>query len=289
MSSKEMLSSANVTLLCAMGPPDTAGPHAASIVTRDPMIEGNKRVRVVGCCSMKVSGRDLPNLRSSREGSSEGSASLRRLTEEPHANARMPPVIALLGAKKRPEELDDLELLRAASSDDVTSAAAAAALFKRFHDPVLGFLSRLVGRDDAELDDLVQATFLSALDAAPRFEGRSQVKTWLLGIAANKARTHRRGAGRRRTALAAVPVDGEGMAAKPPSPSDGVKREQLRERLADAIERLSAKEREAFLLCDVEGVGGGAAAETLGVPQGTMWRRLHDARAKLRKSLEGDR
>lgn len=194
----------------------------------------------------------------------------------------MRPVIALFGAKKRLEELDDLELLRAAATAD---EAAAAAFFKRFHGAVLAFLSRMIGRDDPELDDLVQATFLSALDSAERFEGRSQVRTWLLGIAANKARTHRRGAGRRRTALAAVPEE----TSKIPSPSDGVKREQLRERLAEAVDRLSPREREAFLLCDVEGIGGSVAAETLGVPPGTMWRRLHDARSKLRTALEGDR
>ena len=183
---------------------------------------------------------------------------------------------------KRPDELDDLALMRAAATGD---EAAAAAFFKRFHGSVLGFLSRMIGRDDPELDDLVQATFLTALDSAERFEGRSQVRTWVLGIAANKARTHRRGAGRRRTALAAIPEETQ----KIPSPSDGVKREQLRERLATAVDGLSAREREAFLLCDVEGVGGNVAAETLGVPQGTMWRRLHDARAKLRKALAGER
>jgi RNA polymerase sigma-70 factor (ECF subfamily) len=179
-------------------------------------------------------------------------------------------------------ELDDLGLLRAAAAG---SQQAAAAFFKRFHDPVLAFLSRMLGRDDAELDDLVQATFLTALDAADRFEGRSQVKTWLLGIAANKARTHRRGAGRRRVGLAEVPDEN----ARPPSPSNAVKRRQLRERMNDAMDRLSEKEREAFLLCDVEGIAGATAAETLGVPQGTMWRRLHDARVKLRAALEGER
>lgn len=190
-------------------------------------------------------------------------------------------MIALFGVKTRPDDLDDLELLRAASSAD----EAAAAFFKRFHNSVLAFLSRMVGRDDAELDDLVQATFLSALDNAERFEGRSQVRTWLLGIAANKARTHRRGSGRRRTALAAVPEE----RSKFPSPSDGVKRSQLMERLSTAMATLGDKEREAFFLCDVEGIGGHVAADTLGVPQGTMWRRLHDARSKLRKALEGER
>ncbi len=182
------------------------------------------------------------------------------------------------------DDLDDLALLRAAAAGD--DRAAAAAFFKRFHGPVLAFLSRLVGRDDPELDDLVQATFLSALDGADRFEARAQVRTWLFGIAVNKARTHRRGAGRRNTKLAAL---GAEIPARPTSPSGKVSRRELLDRVGAAVERLSPIEREAFVLCDVEGVGGQRAADTLGVPAGTMWRRLHDARSKLREALKGER
>ena len=184
------------------------------------------------------------------------------------------------------EELDDLGLLRAASDGD---PRAAAVFFKRFHNAVLAFLSRMIGRDDPELDDIIQATFLTALDAADRFEGRSQVKTWLLGIAANKARTHRRSAGRRRTALVAVVVEGAAAPGALRSPSGEVARRQLLDRVSEAVDKLSAREREAFLLCDVEGLGGQIAADTVGVPAGTMWRRLHDARTKLRASLRSER
>jgi RNA polymerase sigma-70 factor (ECF subfamily) len=183
---------------------------------------------------------------------------------------------------KKLDELSDVELLRIAADGD---GRAASLFFKRFHDPVLGFLSRLVGRDDPDLDDLVQATFLAALDSANRFEGRSQLRTWLLGIAANKARTHRRGAGRRSNALSALAHEKNPL---PPTPSDGVRRKQLIERVSAAIETLPDLEREAFMLCDVEGLGGVGAAETVGVRQGTMWRRLHDARKKLRTALSSE-
>jgi RNA polymerase sigma-70 factor (ECF subfamily) len=187
-------------------------------------------------------------------------------------------------ANPRPHELDDLALLRAAASGE--DKAAATAFFKRFHGPVLAFLSRLVGRNDPDLDDLVQATFLSALDSAGRFEGRSQVRTWLFGIAVNKARTYRRGAGRRHNKLEAL---GAEIPARPTSPSGKVSRRELLDQVGAAVDKLSPIEREAFVLCDIEGVGGQRAAETLGVPAGTMWRRLHDARSKLRDALKGER
>ena len=54
---------------------------------------------------------------------------------------------------------------------------------------------RLVGRR-ADVEDLVQATFLEVMSAAARFRGDAQVSTWLVAIAANLARQQLR-AGRR--------------------------------------------------------------------------------------------
>jgi len=45
------------------------------------------------------------------------------------------------------------------------------------------------------------------------------------------------------------------------------------------------------LLCDLEGLKGTDAARALGIPEGTVWRRLHEARTRLRAfvGMEGDR
>jgi RNA polymerase sigma-70 factor (ECF subfamily) len=41
-----------------------------------------------------------------------------------------------------------------------------------------------------------------------------------------------------------------------------------------------------YLMCDVEEIPGVEVARTLGLREGTLWRRLHDARRALRASLE---
>lgn len=182
-----------------------------------------------------------------------------------------------------PSELSDEGLLRAAGSGE---SAALGALFDRFYDAVRGFLARLSGTDDRDLDDLVQATFEQVPRAARRFDGRSQVRTWLLGVANNVARHHVRSEIRRRRLSEAVAADSRATAAD--ATAQVLERERA-ERLRDAIAELPAKLREVFVLVYLEGVPGADVARLVGAREGTVWKRLHEARARLRASLEGVR
>ena len=59
-------------------------------------------------------------------------------------------------------------------------------LFARHHVRVFRFVLRLV-RNEATAEDLISEVFLDVWRQAGRFEGRSQVSTWLLSIARFKA------------------------------------------------------------------------------------------------------
>jgi RNA polymerase sigma-70 factor (ECF subfamily) len=176
-------------------------------------------------------------------------------------------------------ELSDDALLAACAIGD---SAALGALFDRYHEPVYRLVSRLLRTDPAEIDDLVQTTFLEAWRAAARFAGRGSVKSFLFGIAANTVRHHVRNARRRRTLLAGwvQPAHGAG-------PDDAVVRAQQVDRLAAALEHLPHDLRVAYVLCDLEDVSGVEAARVLGVRPGTLWRRLHEARRALRLAIDG--
>jgi DNA-directed RNA polymerase specialized sigma24 family protein len=43
-----------------------------------------------------------------------------------------------------------------------------------------------------------------------------------------------------------------------------------------------------FVLCDLEEIPGVEVARTLRVPEGTIWRRLHVARKRIRSALTWD-
>jgi RNA polymerase sigma-70 factor (ECF subfamily) len=177
-------------------------------------------------------------------------------------------------------QLSDEAVVAACATDD---PAALTLLFRRYHDVVDRYLARLAGVDERDRDDLVQATFLAIGLAAANFQGTSSVKTWLLGIATNVARNHVRTEVRRRatrTQFEAIP----GPVAM--RPDDLAAHRQQLERLRDGLAELPGELREVFVLCVIEGTPGRDAAQALGITEGTLWRRLHEARTALRTTLE---
>lgn len=177
----------------------------------------------------------------------------------------------------------DEALLAAAASGD---NGATEELFRRHGDRVHRILGRLRFVDRRDLDDLVQSTFIEVQRCAGRFDHRASAGTWIVGVAMNIVRKHARSEKRRRQAMTAVaalamvqPGDGR-------RPDELASQRQLAARLQQAFDALSADLRIAFTLCDLEGMRGVDVAKALRVPEGTVWRRLHEARARLRGALD---
>ena len=178
-------------------------------------------------------------------------------------------------------EMSDEALVAACA---VGENAALGALFDRHYDSVRRFLARMSGTDDRDLDDLVQVTFETVPRAAKSFDGRAAVKTWLFGVAKNVARHHIRSESRRRRISDAVAADPQ---ADSVDANATVLQRERADRLHQAILSLPPKLREAFVLVYLEGVPGREVAEIVGAREGTIWKRLHQARARLRKALGG--
>jgi len=162
--------------------------------------------------------------------------------------------------------------------------AALGALFDRHHDAVRRFVARLSGWADSDLDDLVQQTFVAVCEAARGFDGRAAVRTWLFGVARNVARHHVRAEVRRRRASEAYARDPRTVTAD--AAGEVLERERAA-RLGEAVVALPIKLREAFVLVYLEGLAGTEVAALLGIREGALWKRLHEARARLREQLQG--
>lgn len=160
-------------------------------------------------------------------------------------------------------------------------------LFDRHHRVTYRFLGRLTGADDADLDDLVQATFMEAARAAPRFDARAAVRTWLFGIAMNVARHYKRGNARRRRIIDDSTEERPSEIPARERPDEHAANRELLERVAEAVQGLPVSLREVFVACEIEELPGADVARLLGIPEGTLWRRLHDARKALRAALGG--
>ena len=179
-----------------------------------------------------------------------------------------------LHPEARDEDLSDEGLVAACATAD---RAARALLFERHVETVHRFIRRMRGSDPDSVDDLVQTTFLAAFQGAGRFRG-GHVRGWLLGIASNQVRGYARSEIRRKRAL-------EGVAELTPVPrtSDPM----LASKLPDAIAGLPHDQRAALVLVDLEGERGHEAAAALGIPVGTLWRRVFEARQALRALFGG--
>ncbi len=132
--------------------------------------------------------------------------------------------------------------------------------------------------DAAEVEDLVQATFLTALDSAEKFDARRPVMPWLLGILANHARNARRAAVRRPDALASEVAD-------PRVPEEELERRELSDAVRQAVANLPDTYREVVATWLLEGASPGEIAARTGKPGATVRVQLHRGLELLRQGL----
>lgn len=159
-------------------------------------------------------------------------------------------------------------------------ADALGGLFERHADAVFRYcLSRTGSWQDAE--DLVSVTFLEAWRQRTRLTlERKSILPWLLGVATNSERNRARSARRHERFLKQLPH----VAVEPDyssSVADRVDAEKLVKDLLDGARNLSGGERDALLLCAVNGYSYQEAAEALQVRVGTIRSRVSRAKTKL--------
>jgi RNA polymerase sigma-70 factor (ECF subfamily) len=165
-------------------------------------------------------------------------------------------------------------------------------------------------RTRAVAEEVVQEAWLGVLKGLDRFEGRSSLKTWILRIVANIART--RGEREARsiplsslavgTAEDEPAVDPErffgadhplypgGWAVPPHSwaqvPEERLLAAETLEQVKASIARLPPRQQEVIVLRDVEGWEPEEVAQALDVTPGNQRVLLHRARSKVRADLE---
>lgn len=175
--------------------------------------------------------------------------------------------------------------------------AAMEGLVQRYQDRLYVTLLRMVNHPE-DAADLVQETFVRAMQNIARFEGKSTLYTWLFRIAINLAISHRRASQYRH----AVSLDGqreeeEGLNRQAAGlrrqlaqetetdPADAAGHRMEYERLMAALARLDPDFRAVIVLRDVEECDYDQMAAILDVPVGTIKSRLFRARSALREQL----
>lgn len=162
---------------------------------------------------------------------------------------------------------------------------ALAAVFDRTASEVWRVARHLSG-NRSEADDLLQATFLAAMESAGHWRRTQPLVPWLLGILTNKLRVTRR---RQRQRQARQP---ELLATRPaPAPSDPVadaSHGELREHLKERLAELPEVYRAVLVLQLEHGLSALEIADALGRPRATVRSQLQRGLELLRRLLPRD-
>jgi len=142
---------------------------------------------------------------------------------------------------------------------------------------------RILGNHD-EADEAAQIVFVRAWQARRRFRGASSVRTWLVRIALNVAKSMQ--AARRSVA---GPDAFEGIPDDAPGSEERIRRRQLRERVRRAVTALPDRQREAVLLKVFSDLTCRETADVMRLSEGAVKAHLHQAAGNLRRLMRAER
>jgi RNA polymerase sigma-70 factor, ECF subfamily len=151
-----------------------------------------------------------------------------------------------------------------------------ALVYEQYADFVWRSLQRC-GLSSVDLEDAFQDVFVVVHRKLGSFKGHSKVTTWLFGICLRVAKKQRRFALFRQY-TSEHPLELPDAC----TPERHLERHQASKEVERILRRMSPEQRAVFTMFELERIDCSEIAETIGVPVGTVYSRLHAARAHFR-------
>ena len=155
------------------------------------------------------------------------------------------------------------------------------ALFKQYGERIFRYAYRLIN-DQGKAEEVTNDVMLEVWKTAAKFEGRSKVSTWLLGITRHLALN-----AVRRKQLDTVDVDEAPEIAAPADNTSAREHDQavLKDALRAALTKLSPEHRDVVELTFFHGCSYAEIAEIVQCPENTVKTRMYHARKQLQGLL----
>lgn len=188
-----------------------------------------------------------------------------------------------LGA--HPRTANDMASMPAVDARSATPARPVVGDWSRFYDEHFDFVwrsLRRLGVPFALLDDAAQEVFVIAFRREREFEGRSSFRTWLFGIAYNRARDIQRGARRRPE----EPLPEEPLPASGPDQEATAMRAEAVRLVYRVLDELTPDRRAVLVMAEVEDMTAAEMAELLAIPLNTVYSRVRLARRDFEAALK---
>lgn len=141
-------------------------------------------------------------------------------------------------------------------------------------------------RQESEVEDAMQATYVASYAKLVSFRGGARFSTWLTQIALNEALGRLRRDRRHPTVSLVEEPPMSSIAPSVETPETSASRRELASLLERAVDALPDAYRVVFVLREIEGMDTAEAATVLGVSEDVVKTRLSRARAHLRDILE---
>ena len=152
----------------------------------------------------------------------------------------------------------------------------------RDHAAFVWRVLRRYGIDATTAEDLVHEVFLVVHRRLADFDGRSEMRSWLYGIARGVASNHRRGKTREQRRLRLVSQ----AIGEPLDPEASTKARQAADLVEGFLAELDDGKRAVFELSELEGLRGPEIAEMLELNVDTVYSRLRVARRRFAERIE---
>lgn len=147
--------------------------------------------------------------------------------------------------------------------------------------PFVWRVVRRMGVAEADAEDVCQEVFLVVHRRVHEFEGRSSLRSWIYGICLRCAAAHRNRAHHRREVRSDEPVE----ATVDGRQAEALDAQRALHELDRVLNRLPDKQREVYVLYELEELGMAEVAAAIGCPLQTAYSRLHAARREVRAAL----
>jgi RNA polymerase sigma-70 factor (ECF subfamily) len=180
------------------------------------------------------------------------------LTELPIVSVRNSPAEA--APESAPEDAAEEQL----SFDEV---------YDRYFDDMWRALRRL-GVPEMSAEDAAQDVFVIVHRRLSEFEGRSQLRTWIYGVALNVARSYRRKLARARSSV-------DTLSASESTPDRDAAQTQALQIVDETLQAMDVEKREMFVLKEIEELTAPEIASILDLKLPTVYTRIRAARIQF--------
>ncbi len=187
-----------------------------------------------------------------------------------------------------PERAIDQKLVQKAQRGD---KKAFGMLVEKYQRRLNRLLSRMV-RDQSEIEDIVQDSFIKAYRAINNFRGDSAFYTWLYRIGINTAKNHLVKLGKRPKAMNEVDIEEiENFEDAPDlrnheTPESTMMSSEIVASVNQTIEALPSELREAISLREMDGLSYEEISDLMNCPIGTVRSRIFRAREVIAEKLK---